>query len=208
MNPRSRKPAPRRSAVRTKVRATVADAILDAAEAVASEHGVAAATAAAIAQRAGVAVGTLYNYFPDRDGIFAALFVAKRAALGPRITAAAAAAAGLPFAARLRALVDGVLAIFDQERRFVRLAINADQGLAKAKGSNSTLVPLMEQAFDDVMRAGAAAKHFPAAVAPAHARMVLGSVKALALWRITNGQPMAGDGALLCDAWLHGVERS
>lgn len=190
------------------MRATVADAILDAALAVASEHGVEAATAAAIAARAGVAVGTLYNYFPDRDGIFAALFTQRRAALAPRITAAAEAVAGLPFAPRLRGFVDALLTIFEDQRAFLRLAITAaDAGLARAKATGPQLLPLLEQAFEDIVRAGASARRFPAAQAPALARMLLGAVKGLALWRIAEGEPMAGDGPLVCDAWLGGLDR-
>src|SRR6185369_9232614 len=87
----------KRSPVRTKVREAVSEAILEAAEAVALENGLEASSAAAIAARAGVAVGTLYNYFPDRDGILSALFKSRRAEILPGVEAAAAAGAGLPF---------------------------------------------------------------------------------------------------------------
>src|SRR5258708_31841270 len=52
---------------------------------------------------AGVAVGTLYNYFPDRDALLVALFQMRRAQLIPQIEALAEAARTLPFDRRLRA---------------------------------------------------------------------------------------------------------
>jgi AcrR family transcriptional regulator len=49
-------------------------AILDAAEAVFGAHGFAQARMADIAEAAGMAAGTLYNYFPSKEAIFVALF--------------------------------------------------------------------------------------------------------------------------------------
>ena len=84
MNPRSSratKPHERAkpSPLRSRQREAVTAEILDAAEAVIADKGIAGASIAAIAARAGVAVGTLYNYFPDRDGVVEALFQARRA---------------------------------------------------------------------------------------------------------------------------------
>lgn len=50
-----------------------------------------------IAARAGVAVGTIYNYFEDREALLAALVESRRAALLVRLDAAAAEGAGRPF---------------------------------------------------------------------------------------------------------------
>lgn len=203
MNPRSSRPAP----IRARVREAIAVAILDAAEAVACERGLEGASASAIARRAGVAVGTLYNYFPDRAGIFAALFAARRAAMAPRLAAAAASAAELPFAARVRAFAGALLALFDEQRGFLRLAMASDPVAVNAKARTAGLLPQLEQHVEDIMRAGAARRLFPASQAPLHARTLLGALRGVALWRVSTGEPMAGDAAVVCDAWLHGVER-
>lgn len=189
------------------MRETVAAAILDAAEAVALERGLDGASAAAIARRAGVAVGTLYNYFPDRAGIFAALFATRRAAMAPRLAAAAAAAADLPFAARVRSFAAALMTMFDEQRGFLRLLLATDPIAVSAKARTTGLVPQLEQHFEDIMRAGAAKRLFPASLAPLHARTLLGALRGVAVWRIGTGEPMAGDAAVVCDAWLHGVER-
>ncbi len=49
------------------------DLLLDAAAEVIAEHGLQAATAEAIAQRAHTAKGSLYQFFPNRDAVVAAL---------------------------------------------------------------------------------------------------------------------------------------
>lgn len=198
----------RRPPVRARVREAIAVAILDAAEAVAFERGLDGASAAAIARRAGVAVGTLYNYFPDRAGIFAALFAARRAAMAPRLAAAAASAAELPFAARVRAFAGALLALFDEQRSFLRLVMASDPVTVSAKARTTGLLPQLEQHFEDIMRAGAARRLFPASQAPLHARSLLGALRGVALWRVGTGEPMTGDAAAVCDAWLHGVERA
>lgn len=49
------------------------DQILDAAEQVFVEHGVGAATMQMIADRAGASMGSLYHFFPNKDGVVEAL---------------------------------------------------------------------------------------------------------------------------------------
>ena len=63
---------PRKRPSQGRSRATVA-AILDAAARVFSESGYAAATTNHIARRAGVSIGSLYEYFPSKDALLVAL---------------------------------------------------------------------------------------------------------------------------------------
>jgi len=64
-------------------------AILEAAAQVFERHGYAAGTTNRIAQRAGVSIGSLYQYFPNKDAILLALvhrhLAEGTAALGPHI---------------------------------------------------------------------------------------------------------------------------
>lgn len=198
----------RRTTVREKAREAVADAILAAAETVALDQGFDNLTIAAIAAEAGVAVGTLYNYFPDRDGIIFALFAARRADFMPRITAAAEASAKLAFEPRLRAFMGELFAIFDAERTFLRLALAAEEMQIQTRPRGPTMMTQVNTIFEQLMREGAAKKLFPAARAPAYARMLHGATKALALWRVAENQPMTGDAELIVDLWLRGIGKS
>ncbi len=65
--------SPRKPARQDRSRATV-DAILEAAVDLLSSQGYARTSTNRIAARAGVSVGSLYQYFPNKDAIVAALF--------------------------------------------------------------------------------------------------------------------------------------
>jgi AcrR family transcriptional regulator len=195
----------KRSPVRAKVREAVSEAILEAAEAVALENGIEAATAAAIAARAGVAVGTLYNYFPDRDGILSALFKARRAEILPAIEAGATAAAPLAFAERLRAYVRSLLEVFDDHSNFVKLAVTADAEGAKIRGRDKTLMTQVLHQIEQIMKDGAARKLFPASRVTPYTRMLQGALKGLMHWRVDESGSLASDADLVVDVFLRGV---
>ncbi|HSO33492.1 MAG TPA: helix-turn-helix domain-containing protein, partial [Labilithrix sp.] len=64
--------------LRARFKATVTEAILDAAEELAADVGVPGTNLQAVAKKAGVAVGTIYNHFEDRNELFAELFKRRR----------------------------------------------------------------------------------------------------------------------------------
>jgi AcrR family transcriptional regulator len=195
-----------RSPLRRKLREQVADSILDAAEAIALEAGLGGMTVSAVAHRAGVAVGTLYNYFPDSTGIVAALFRARRNTLLPLISSAAAATRGLPFETRLREFTRRLLAAFDTHAAFIRLAVLADRDGTKGKPRDTMLLTRTVAALEQIMREGARRKLFPARLAPIYARMMHGALRSLYLWRMcSGGEPISNDGDLLVDTFLHGI---
>jgi AcrR family transcriptional regulator len=195
----------RRSPVRAKVREAVSEAILEAAEAVALENGLEAASAAAIAGRAGVAVGTLYNYFPDRDGILSALFKVRRAEMLPELDAAAAAAASLPFEERLRAYVRRLLEVFDAHSNFLKIAVAADNESNRVRGKDKTLMTQVLHHIEQIMKDGAARKLFPASRVPVYTRMLQALLKGFVLWRVEQGESFVADGEVLSETFLHGV---
>ena len=208
MNPRSstRKPAP----LRTRLRAAATDAILDAAEAVASERGIEEASCAAIAKRAGVAVGTLYNYFPDREGLLTALFKARRGDMIPRITDAAKAAAHHPFERRLRFFVRDVMAAYEEHRRFIRIALDADRHMPNVKDARNTVMVTMTTALEQIFADAAQMGFFPEGEGreAVYARILQGALKALTIWHIEKGTPLTDDLDVVLDAILHGVDKS
>ncbi|HTR73933.1 MAG TPA: TetR/AcrR family transcriptional regulator [Solirubrobacterales bacterium] len=67
-----RKLAPRKTAKQTRAQLTV-EAILEAAAELFERYGYAGATTNRIAERAGVSIGSLYQYFPNKDAILVAL---------------------------------------------------------------------------------------------------------------------------------------
>jgi len=69
---RKTRPQPRRSPVQGRAQQTV-EAIVKAAAQILAQHGPDAATTNAIAARAGVSIGSLYQYFADRDALITEL---------------------------------------------------------------------------------------------------------------------------------------
>jgi len=100
---------PRKRPVQRRSRETV-EAILDGAAQVFERHGYAAGTTNRIAERAGVSVGSVYEYFPNKDAIVVAL--AERELDRERETLLALltqAEAREPLASLLRRFVDAVV---------------------------------------------------------------------------------------------------
>jgi AcrR family transcriptional regulator len=93
--------------------------IQEAAIRVISRKGMAAATMQEIAEEAGVAKGTIYLYFRDREELVEKTFETAIGELHKRIDAALDGKG--PFAQRLRAVITAKLAFFNENREFFRL---------------------------------------------------------------------------------------
>ncbi len=102
-------PKPRKSPVQARSAATV-EAILEAAARILESEGFEGYTTNAIAKRAGVSIGSLYQYFPNKDAVTAALVMADAVQLHDDVYAAAEVTAGEDFREQLKALIDVVVA--------------------------------------------------------------------------------------------------
>lgn len=95
--------------LKERLREVASEAILEAANAVLLERGL-DAPMEVIAARAGVAVGTLYNHFKDREALVEALLVAHRGRIVSGVRAAEAATAGQPAREQLIAMLEAMQA--------------------------------------------------------------------------------------------------
>jgi len=129
---------PLRQRLREKIRGATASAILEAGEAVFAEQGLNSARMDDIAMRAGVAVGTLYNYFADRAALIAALVDSRRDELIQRIDESLASVEALPFAKQLEAFVMAAFQHFKTHRPFLTILMEAESAhLTTAKPRDS-----------------------------------------------------------------------
>ncbi len=113
---------PRRRPSQARSRETV-EAILQAAARVFAVHGYAAGTTNRIAEAAGVSVGSLYEYFPNKDALLVALMEAH-VAEGQALLegAAAAVVARAPrLGAAVRHLVGAMIALHARDRALHRV---------------------------------------------------------------------------------------
>ena len=112
--------------LRDKIRSATAAAILEASEAVFAEQGLHSARMDDIAGRAGVAVGTLYNYFADRSALLSALVDLRRDELIERIDQALASSATLTFPQQLEVFVLAAFQHFKSHQPFLTILMEAE----------------------------------------------------------------------------------
>jgi AcrR family transcriptional regulator len=117
----NRSSARRKTTLRVEVARVYQDAILDAAKRVFGEHGFEKAKMVDIAKRAGLAAGTLYNYFESKEQIFQSLMQQQMDSAHARF--AAVAEESHPPRESLRALVRAVLEHMEEHRDMVEILL-------------------------------------------------------------------------------------
>lgn len=98
----------RKTPVQARSAATV-DAMLEAAVQVLVDHGMERLTTTRVAERAGVSVGTLYQYYPNKQALLAAVLERHLLQVVESVERVCAAQRGQPVRAMLRALVDSFI---------------------------------------------------------------------------------------------------
>ncbi|MFI5307220.1 MAG: TetR/AcrR family transcriptional regulator [Polyangiales bacterium] len=182
----------KRAPLRTRLRAATAGAILDAAEAVFARDGVQLSRMGDIAREAGVAVGTIYNHFTDRDALVHALLDARRKALYARIDAALADP-GQAFEARFAALLGALFAHFDAHSGLFIVHMEAEvMQRGRGRGGIHTLLQRIAALVQEGVAAGALREQD----AELYPTLLLGMLRALFVQRIYGvGDPSPADGA-------------
>lgn len=139
---------PRKQARQARARATEA-AIVEAAARILEEDGASALTTNRIAERAGVSIGSLYQYFPDKRSVIAQLLRRERAALLDDVRAVSNSG-GDPLAA-VGALVDAAL-----RHQFARPAMAMELERMEAElaldDEEIALAAAIETAIGDIVR--------------------------------------------------------
>jgi len=127
MNRRS--PAERQpQSLRERFKETTLQAVLTAAEEVFADAGLHAAHMGEIAGRAGVAVGTLYNHFADREALLAGLAEARFKELIADMDVALKATNEDRFEPRVRALVVAMLTYYERHWKFMQIFLQGETG--------------------------------------------------------------------------------
>lgn len=112
--------------MRERLKEAAREAILEAAEGVFAKEGVQTARMEAIAQAAGVAVGTLYNHFEDRSSLLEALLKARRHDLLGRVDEALDSSEARPFGEQLDAVIAAVQGHLEEHEGFMRVLVEAE----------------------------------------------------------------------------------
>jgi AcrR family transcriptional regulator len=134
------------SNLRDRHRETTREVILEAAEAAFSKDGLSRTRIEDVAATAGVAVGTIYNHFADREALVRAIVERRREEAHSLMDDALVKAGQAPFAERLEALLTTMTSCFDAHRRFFTLLFEEEaQGNMPRRGSMETVAKRLEK---------------------------------------------------------------
>ncbi len=200
---------------RDEARALFRNAVLDAAEAVFAERGFHGARIQDIAERARIAVGTVYNHFADKDEVLSALLDERTEGLLAHVRAGGAdIPAARSFRARLEARVAGMLSYVEQHRAF--FAIANEHGLfagavAPSARSSARSVERMETfraGFRAIVQEGISSGDLEPLDADALARFLGGTMRAFVLSSLAeSGKDVREQAAMVIDLFLHGAAK-
>ena len=203
--------APRR---RDDARALYRDGIVDAAEAVFAEKGVQGARMQDIADRARIAVGTVYNHFDEKEEILHAVLEERTAGLLREL--AARGDDPVDFAARLAARLGRMLGFIEAHRAFYVVALECGLVGAPSAGGRFALhgkrlrrTERIRATFRGIVDEGVAAGALSTDLDRGDLARFLGATfRALTLDRIAEGGSVASDARSIVHLFLRGAAPS
>jgi len=196
---------------RDEARALFRNAILDAGEAVFAERGFHGARIQDIAERARIAVGTVYNHFEDKDDVLGALLEQRSEEMVSQLEGRGERGV---FAVRLRARVARMLAYVQAHRAF--FAIASEQGLfagtaapgARATNKRLRHVEKLRAVFRELLEEGIASGDLEPLQGDELVRFFGGTIRAFVLSSIADrAADVERDATTIVDLFLHGAAR-
>jgi AcrR family transcriptional regulator len=196
--------------VRASNREAYREAILTSAADVFGRLGYANAKIADVAEAAGVATGTVYNYFDNKEAVFAAIVERGRAELLSRLDAAVAGRRGL---ARLTDMLTTLFVVLEEQAAMFAVYVEAtglpytgvpdtDPGVIAGR---TAITDRLEAAIVDAIEHKELRDDVPVADL---ATFLGGSVGALLARWVSRSQPrgsLGNEGARLFDVFLRGA---
>jgi AcrR family transcriptional regulator len=140
-----------RQSLRERLKEATGREILNAAEQLFGEGGLEQATMAQIAERAGVAVGTLYNRFADRDALVEALLAERRGDLLHQLDENMAALENEGFREQLIGFFTTLFTHMDAHRPFLKLVFSRELG---AKEGRERMARGMFDRLESILKRG------------------------------------------------------
>ena len=190
MNARSPAGTKARS-LRSRLREQTSAAILDAAEDLFADKGLANAHMNDIAAKVGVAVGTLYNHFKDRDSLLAVLLETRRAELLARMDAFLEQPSSGDFRTDLTGLVQQMGNFFEEHRRFHVILHRLEWGLNQGDfPATAACAPEMKRELflrmEKLIKRGIKQKALRPALAHYYPYLLMGILRSIRLYHVDN----------------------
>ena len=166
---------------------------------------------ASIARRAGVAVGTIYNYFGDRQELFYELFTQRKSDLVTNMDAGMKAAGSEAFTAQLETFAHLLLTHYDARREFMRVVMASEplrlQMMCDKSGRVRSMNNELQARVEKVMRAGVREKKMREEDVELAAILFLSILRGMLIARIDDKQKLADAAPRAVEIFCHGVMR-
>ncbi|HTO06828.1 MAG TPA: TetR/AcrR family transcriptional regulator [Myxococcota bacterium] len=175
---------PRKSPRQARSLATQAR-VLEAARRTFARHGYAGGTTNRIAAQAGISVGSLYQYYPNKDAILAAL-VRAHIEDGTRALLAALAGAGSELESLVRRAVTALVEVHAADRRLHQVLFEESPRAASLRGELARL----EESAVGLAAARLADRYARPADAELAARIVVTTIESLVHRLVAGARPL------------------
>lgn len=203
---------PQTQKLRARLREATSVAILGAAEEAFAESGLHATRMDDIAARAGVSVGTLYNYFADKSALLAALVDSRRKDLLGQLDQVLSGHTGEPFEAQLEALLRTLFGHFEAHRRFLSILMEGEhsrdaQAMPAARRPRDTMRALYSR-FETLVERGVASEALRADMAALYPALLMGMLRGVLVRTLYEAEPpgsLVERAPQLVDIFLHGA---
>lgn len=171
-----------------------------------------------IASRAGIAVGTLYNYFEDRKTLVTELLESRTRSLYDALDAAAASppapsrgGAVAAFETELAQFVSAVVGHFNTNRFLLNVLLEEERqrGIdARSASRRTTVIGEMLVRVERLMVKGIRVRALRKGSPALYAALLVGMVRGLTLNAMVRGEPLPPDGgAEIVRVFLKGASR-
>ncbi len=176
-----------------------------------AEQGLHSAHVGDIARRAGVAVGTLYNYYEDRDALLAALLRERGEELVARFEQAIASAAGKALKKQLGAFVDAYFDFFVAHRPYFKILLEGELTQLQDSYPRSAAIPshyhqLIFRQLEGLFQRAVEARQLRVAHADLYPWLLLGMMRSLAVCDLRKHKTYEpSSGAQLVNVFLGGA---
>jgi AcrR family transcriptional regulator len=190
--------------LRTRLREATASAIIEAAEEVFAENGLHAASMNEIATRAGVAVGTLYNHFTDKDALITGLFELRRQGMLDLIDEQLKVTPTEPFRGQLLRVLTAMFDYFAKHERFYTILWH-QEAHAHPAASKQQMLPLLYERFEKLTRRGVKDRTLRSDNADFYPALLMGLLRAMGICASMLGGKKMPTAERIVDLFLDGA---
>ncbi len=159
-----------------------------------------------VAERAGVSVGTLYNYFTDRTTLMHALLLKHQDELLGSLDAKLAACGGQPFEASMLAFVTCILDFAEADRSLIAVITEGGSNEHKETASHQSFMQALFERAERLVALGHVGAPARGAYFALYPCLLLGAIRGAVMYHLRGNIPgLPAAAKPIVDVLLHGM---